>query len=121
MLFCADVFVNSSKLFQEIDTMAKSSLKVLREGDTLTYRITGAFDYSLVKQFKQTYKAEGVAARYVLDLLHTDKIDSSAIGGLMFFHNFAGGKDADITLANASPEIKRLLNIAQLHHAFKIK
>ncbi|MBF0453978.1 MAG: STAS domain-containing protein [Magnetococcales bacterium] len=101
--------------------MAKSELKVLREGDTLIYQIGGAFDYALVKLFKKTYQAEGQAGRYVLDLGKTEKIDSSAIGGLMYFHHFAGGKDADITLTNASPEIKRLLNIAQLHHAFHIE
>ncbi|MBF0448021.1 MAG: STAS domain-containing protein [Magnetococcales bacterium] len=100
--------------------MADSSLSVSREGDTLIYRIAGVFDYSLVKLFKTTYQSEGKAGRYVLDLMMTDKIDSSAIGGLMYFHHFAGGKEADITLINASKEIKRLLNIAQLHHAFKI-
>jgi HptB-dependent secretion and biofilm anti anti-sigma factor len=101
--------------------MAKSTLKVLREGNALTYQISGSFDYSLVKLFKKTYQAEGKADLYILDLMKTEKIDSSAIGGLMYFHHFAGGKNADITLANASPEIKRLLNIAQLHHAFKIE
>ncbi len=100
--------------------MTKSSLKATRDGDTLTYKFYGSFDYSLVKTFKKTYQTEGKAARYVLDLMNTEKIDSSAIGGLMYFHHFAGGKEADITLANANPEIKRLLNIAQLHHAFKI-
>jgi HptB-dependent secretion and biofilm anti anti-sigma factor len=101
--------------------MAKSALRVSREGSTLIYQITGAFDYSLVKTFKKVYQTEGKAERYVLDLMDTEKIDSSAIGGLMYFHHFAGGKKADITLANANPEIKRLLNIAQLHHAFKIQ
>jgi HptB-dependent secretion and biofilm anti anti-sigma factor len=101
--------------------MAKSALKVLREGETLTYQISGVFDYALVKVFKKTYRAQGQAERYVLDLMNTEKIDSSAIGGLMYFHHFAGGKSSDITLANANPEIKRLLNIAQLHHAFTIE
>jgi anti-anti-sigma factor len=100
--------------------MAKSDLRVVREGNTLIYQISGAFDYSLVKIFKTTYQAEGKAERYILDLIKTEKIDSSAIGGLMYFHHFVGGKNADITLANPNPEIKRLLNIAQLHHAFKI-
>ncbi|MBF0381772.1 MAG: STAS domain-containing protein [Magnetococcales bacterium] len=101
--------------------MAKSSLRVLREGNSLIYQISGSFDYNLVKVFKKTYQTEGKADRYVVDLMLTEKIDSSAIGGLMYFHHFAGGKGADITLANANKEIKRLLNIAQLHHAFKIE
>ncbi|MBF0384187.1 MAG: STAS domain-containing protein [Magnetococcales bacterium] len=94
---------------------------VSREGNVLFFKLTGEFDYGLVKLFKHSFQAEEKAERYVLDLQMVDKITSAAVGGLMFFHQFVGGDSTDITLINTRPKVERLLKLAQLHKKFKFE
>lgn len=83
--------------------------------------ITGRFDFSQHKQFKDCYeKHDQQATSYSIDLGCVDYIDSSALGMLLILREHAGGASARIALKNCSPEVKKLLKIANFEKLFTI-
>ncbi|MBF0382985.1 MAG: STAS domain-containing protein, partial [Magnetococcales bacterium] len=70
--------------------------------------------------FLSSYKNETGILNYMLDFRKTNSIDSSALGMMMIFREFAEERSADIKIINCSPQIMKMFEIAQFHILFKI-
>ncbi len=97
------------------------SIETMRDGDTLTIKIVGRFDFSVHQSFRLAYEdVRPEPARYVLDLKETNYLDSSALGMLLLLRDYAGGDAADITLLNPNEEVRKILKISNFEKLFKI-
>ena len=91
------------------------------DGDVLTIRVSGAFDFKSHAEFRRAY--EGVSPRprrIVVDLAEADYVDSSALGMLLLLRQHAGCDDRCITLANVQPAVARILAVANFQKLFDV-
>lgn len=92
------------------------------DGDILTIAIIGRFDFSCLQLFKGAYESVIPKPKaYVIDLKGSEYLDSSALGMLLALREFAGGDQADITVTNCNPDVKKILIITKLDDLFKIE
>ncbi len=93
-----------------------------KDNPNLTIKIQGRFDYSLHKEFRDSYNVNDAAANtYQVDLSETEYMDSSALGMLLLLKEHADEKKASVTLLSPTPEVKKVLEIANFGKFFKIK
>jgi len=85
----------------------------------LTISIEGRFDFAVQKDFRASYE-DIEAEKFIIDLLRTDYMDSSALGMLLMMREYVGGSNADITLHHCSEDIKTILNVANFKSLFTI-
>lgn len=91
-------------------------------GQLLTIRVSGRFDFSSHQAFREAYERAGLAPRrYCIDLQDTDYIDSSALGMLLLLRDHAGGDLADISIRNASADVRKVLSISNFDQLFHIE
>jgi len=91
------------------------------DGKTVTIRIQGRFDFNLHKEFRDAYSGEAAgASHYVIDFKDTEYMDSSALGMLLLLREHAGGSPDRVRLTNVSPELRKILEISNFHHLFKM-
>lgn len=89
---------------------------------TLTIEVMGSFDLSVYDEFHQCYPSDLSEIRaVVIDLSHTDYIDSTAIGMVLSLRQAMGGDSANISLLNPNENVARLLEVAQLKQLMPIK
>ncbi len=82
-------------------------------GRQVTITIVGRFDFSVHKEFRDAYINHNAAGMsFVLDLSQAEYMDSSALGMVLLLREFAGGDKAQITIRNASPDVAKILRIA---------
>ena len=80
---------------------------------TVTIRVTGRFDFSVHKEFREAYSEyEPVPARFVLDLSSTEYMDSSALGMVLLLKEHLDGDKRRLEVRNARPEVEKILRIA---------
>ena len=91
-----------------------------RDGNTITISFGDSFNFNARDSFLNSYKNEQPNCYFVLDFRKTQNIDSSALGMLMIFREFAGGEAAKITLANCSAQLTKMFEIAQFNTLFKM-
>ena len=89
------------------------------DGAEVTISIDGRFDFGLQKDFRSSYE-NLQAKRYIVNLMNTEYMDSSALGMLLMMREHVGGSNADITLKHCSNDIKTILNVANFQSLFKI-
>lgn len=92
-------------------------------GSTLTISIQGRFDASALDEFRRSYEdqPEGAVESYKIDLSDTVHLDSSALGMLLVLRDHAGGDKSRITIANCSPEVKKIFSISSFEQLFTIQ
>ncbi|MCL5041916.1 MAG: STAS domain-containing protein [Gammaproteobacteria bacterium] len=91
-------------------------------GQLLTIKVSGRFDFSSHQAFRQAYERAGLSPRrYCIDLQDTDYIDSSALGMLLLLRDHAGGDLAEITIRHASAEVRKVLSISNFEQLFHIE
>jgi len=90
------------------------------DGKTLTLAINGRFDFSLHKEFRDSYKGESADMVYVIDMHNTDYMDSSALGMLLLLREHAGNDMARVTIEGCQPTIKQILAISNFEKLFNI-
>jgi len=96
------------------------NMTVCANGDRVTIAVTGKFDFDLYDDFRASYAGTaGVGVAYQVDLAGTDYLDSSALGMLLLLREHAGGVASDIEIIQASPEVRRILNVANFGKLFK--
>jgi anti-anti-sigma factor len=105
----------------QADTFMPITSSISADGKTLTIAIDGRFDFSAHQEFRKTYEqaAKPVSA-YWLDMSKATYLDSSALGMLLLLRDYAGGDDADITIAHCSEDVKKILTISNFQQLFKI-
>ncbi len=90
-------------------------------GQSLVLHVQGFFDFSLHKDFRQSYKGVEGVKRYVIDLAETEYMDSSALGMLLLLREFAADQGAEVVLRNCSREVRKILEIANFQRLFRIE
>ena len=96
------------------------SVTVSSTGDQVIIAVTGEFDFALYDKFRASYdETAGIGVSYRVDLAGTEYLDSSALGMLLLLREHAGGEFSDIEICHASPEIQRILDVANFGKLFK--
>ena len=89
------------------------SITVSSTGDQVIIAVTGEFDFGLYDKFRASYaETAGIGVTYLVDLAGTEYLDSSALGMLLLLREHAGGEASDIEISHASPEVRRILDVA---------
>lgn len=99
-----------------------SFVKCLPEsGGVTTIEVTGRFDFSLHREFRQAY-ADTVdrGAEVIVDLKGVEYVDSSALGMLLLLREYMGDDSAKISLANPSGDVRSILEVSNFEKLFKI-
>ncbi len=100
------------------------TISIARTDHETTISIKGRFNFEMHSQFRAAYQEETMdksrSRRFVIDLTGTEYIDSSALGMLLLLREEAGTNEADIEIANARPEIRKILETANFQRLFKI-
>ena len=98
------------------------SLKKYLSSDakTVTITIDGMFDLSVQSDFRKAYEESRDVIKYVIDLRGAEYMDSSAFGMLLVFKDYVGGDKADISIINASDDIKKSFSMLQFDRIFKV-
>ncbi len=90
-------------------------------GDKVTIAVAGKFDFQLYDEFRASYAdTAGNGVEYVVDLSDTEYLDSSALGMLLLLREHAGGETSKIEIRQASPEVRKILDVANFGKLFKI-
>lgn len=90
-------------------------------GDKVTISVAGKFDFQLYDEFRASYAdTAGSGVEYVVDLSGTEYLDSSALGMLLLLREHAGGETSRIEITQASPEVKKILDVANFGKLFKL-
>ena len=94
---------------------------VSESGDRVTISVAGKFDFQLYDEFRASYaETAGTGVEYVVDLAATEYLDSSALGMLLLLREHAGGESSNIEITQASPEVRKILDVANFGKLFKI-
>ena len=97
------------------------STTVSENGDKVTIAVAGKFDFQLYDEFRASYaETAGQGVDYVVDLTDTEYLDSSALGMLLLLREHAGGEASSIEITQASPEVRKILDVANFGKLFKI-
>ena len=94
---------------------------VSEDGKSVTIAVSGKFDFQLYDEFRSAYvDTQGSGIQYIVDLSGTDYLDSSALGMLLLLREHAGGEGAKIDITNSSPDVKKILDVANFGKLFSI-
>jgi len=80
--------------------------------------IVGRFDFSCHQDFRKAYESIGPVPECQVDLKDTEYIDSSALGMLLLLRE--AYPDTVVKIQNATPSVKKILQIANFGSLFKI-
>jgi anti-anti-sigma factor len=91
------------------------------DGQELTIKIQGRFDFSAHQEFREAYeRVNGRPSHYVVDLQDATYLDSSALGMLLLLRDHAGGDAARIRLVKCKPDVRKILAISNFEQLFEI-
>jgi anti-anti-sigma factor len=94
---------------------------VTDNGKQVTIAVSGKFDFQLYDEFRSAYvDTTGVGVQYIVDLAGTDYLDSSALGMLLLLREHAGGEGSRIVITKVSPDVKKILDVANFGKLFEI-
>jgi HptB-dependent secretion and biofilm anti anti-sigma factor len=91
-----------------------------RQDDKLTFRIIGSFNYAIGSELKKLANRQSKASEYIIDLRAVTYINSSAFGVMLILREMFGADEDNLSLVNASPEIKKMLNVVKFETIFKV-
>ena len=87
----------------------------------LTIKIQGRFDFSVHQDFRAAYEAPAnKPSSFLIDMSGTSYLDSSALGMLLLLRDYAGGDSSDVSIENASADVRKILSISNFDQLFKI-
>lgn len=90
-------------------------------GRTLHIAVKGRFDFQSHREFRHAYHPDVMGVSdVVVDLSDTDYLDSSALGMLLVLRKEAEKVSASVSLTGASPNVERVLQIANFGTLFRI-
>lgn len=91
-------------------------------GKTLTIKVQGRFDFSLLQEFRSSYEnVDPKPAAFVIDLQGSDYLDSSALGMLLALRDHAGGDKANVKIINCNADVRKILVITKLDEMFTVE
>ena len=80
--------------------------------------ITGHFDFNTHQDFRNAYKKANPHAAFIIDMTHTDLVDSSALGMLLLLREFAGGDKSDISIIGCNEDIMSVFEVSNFSKLF---
>lgn len=91
-------------------------------GDTINIKISGRFDFSCHKEFRDAYRntPTGDGNKFVIDMSDTEYVDSSALGMLLLLREHAGSEDGSVQLSGCRSDVKDILIISNFDKLFEI-
>ncbi len=90
-------------------------------GDEVTVAVAGRFDYRIYDSFKASFSdIENESVTVNVDLSKTEYMDSSALGMLLMLREHVG-RAATVLLVNPTPDVMRVLTIANFDKLFSIR
>jgi anti-anti-sigma factor len=96
-------------------------MTVSDDGVKVTIAVAGKFDFQLYDEFRASYaETAGQGVDYVVDLSATEYLDSSALGMLLLLREHAGGESSSIEITRASPDVRKILDVANFGKLFKL-
>jgi len=95
------------------------SIESSQVGSTVTLSIGQRLDFNCHQEFRAAYEGRSEVSEYVVDLTRTEYIDSSALGMLLLLRERCG-PGVQARVVGASPPVKRILTIANLHKLLSI-
>ena len=91
------------------------------DNNTAILKVSGRFDFSVHNDFRKAYKDTNLArGEYIVDLMNTEYLDSSALGMMLLLKEFAEGSGSSVRITNANNEIFEILQIASFDKLFAI-
>ncbi len=92
------------------------------QGDTVTITVTGRFDFSCHKEFRDAYRnaPAGSGKKFEIDMSQTDYIDSSALGMLLLLREYTGSEQGGVHIKNCRSDVKDILLVSNFDKLFEI-
>lgn len=87
----------------------------------LKIKVTGRFDFSVHKEFRDATNQIGAGIRNIeVDLSAADYLDSSALGMLLLLRYKVSGDRNVVSIKGAGKEVKKILEIANFDKLFTL-
>lgn len=88
---------------------------------SLKIAVAGRFDFTCHESFRSAYEEQTEPCdRYVVDLTHTEYLDSSALGMLLLLRDHGGGDAADIKIVGCNDTVRKAFIISNFDQLFDI-
>jgi len=98
-------------------------IKVLVSGSVANIEMTGRFDFSAHRAFKDAYdpllQQQAITSLEII-LANVEYMDSSALGMLLLLHERAEAKGKKVVLCRANTTVMQILDIANFGKLFTI-
>jgi HptB-dependent secretion and biofilm anti anti-sigma factor len=94
-------------------------LQVDDHDDTVTIRISGRFDYRMIKDFQPLLSRS--PQTWVVDLSSVDYVDSSALGMLLLLRERVQGEAQRVHLRGVHGQPRDVLVMAKFDRMFKVE
>ncbi len=96
--------------------------QVSSDNSQVDIKVHGRFDFRQHEAFRSAYApAPEPGGCYVVDLGHTEYIDSSALGMLLMLHDRARQIGATVRVCNCATAVRRVLEIANLDKIIELR
>ncbi len=91
-------------------------------GNAVNISITGRFDFSCHKEFREAYRntPSGSDNEYTIYMAATEYFDSSALGMMLLLREHAGSDKSNVTIKGCRSEVKDILLVSNFDKLFKI-
>jgi anti-anti-sigma factor len=93
-------------------------LEITDRDDTVTLRVSGRFDFRVIKQFHQVL--ERTPQTWIVDFTEVNYVDSSALGMLLLLRERVGGVAHRVQLRGLRGQPLDVLLMAKFDRMFKI-
>jgi len=98
------------------------SCNISQEKNQVLISVDQRFDFSLHQQFRDSYsQCLGKNLSYILDLSHTEYMDSSALGMILLLKDHVDLHSSTLVIKNPSDTVNKILEIAQFHRLMTIE
>ncbi|HET7506609.1 MAG TPA: STAS domain-containing protein [Kofleriaceae bacterium] len=94
-------------------------IQVIETKDTITLRISGRFDFKMIKDFQQVLGRS--PQLWIVDLSGVDYVDSSALGMLLLLRDRVRGDVARVQLRGVRGQPRDVLLMAKFDRMFRLE
>lgn len=90
------------------------------DGKQVRIEVTGRFDISLQREFRNTYRNHRGIDVYLVNMTRTEYIDSSALGMLLVLRDHANETNGKVVIERPSEAVRKTLLVAMFNEKFTI-
>lgn len=95
--------------------------EISTDGAEVTISVTGRFDFSAHKDFRESYEqVPDRPERFTVNLRDAIYLDSSALGMLLLLRDHANNLSAKVEIINCTPDVRKILTISNFEQLFAI-